>query len=630
MCGIAGIYNLNSEPVSQELLKKMCDIIRYRGPDDEGYYVDNNIGFGHRRLSIIDLVTGHQPMSNEDETIWITYNGEIYNYIELMETLQKRGHVFRTKSDTEVILHAYEEYGDKCVDYLNGMFAFAIWDKRKQELFCARDRLGIKPFYYYYDGKRFVFASEIKAILQVPSIDVIPDNRSILDYLTFQYVIGEGTLFSGIRKLLPGYCLTVSAEGLRVKQYWNLKFISDYEHDENWFVERLSELVEDAVRIQLRSDVPLGCHLSGGIDSSTVTCLAAKLSNQTIKTFSGKFADGEAYDESKYARLVSKHANTDHYEIVPTASDFIETLSKLIWYMDEPAAGPGIFPQYYVSKLSSENVKVVLGGQGGDEVFVGYGRYMQAYLKQTFDQRLFHKTGYSQHDKVDISALNALSKFYQAFGVRALVAHFLKRSMLPPDRHYFHLIGQSWSENGLLSNDFLSNLDGYSCFDSFMAAFHQQEADSLIARMQGYDITNYLAALLHVEDRVSMAVSLESRVPLLDHRIVEFAATIPIRIKFQDAVYKSAFKKAVQNIIPQEVLARTDKKGFPVPLDIWFNGCLRKVIQEILIDSKTSRRGIFQSGVLQNLINSKSYSSSTLWPILCLELWFRNFIDSTL
>jgi asparagine synthase (glutamine-hydrolysing) len=358
--------------------------MRHRGPDDEGFYLDGNIGLGHQRLSVIDLSPlGRQPMTNEDDRLWIVYNGEIYNYLELRQQLAGRGHHFRSHSDTEVILHLYEEEGPACVHRLNGMFAFAIWNRHERTLFAARDRFGIKPFYYSFLGDTFVFASEIKALFQIEAWRPELNPDGLADYLTFQFCLGDKTLFRNVHKLLPGHSLLLKPDGtLDVQKYWDLDFTIDTDHTEEYFEHQLLRLLEDAVRIQLRADVPVGAHLSGGLDSSTVTCLASSLLDSSIHTFSGGFREAPEYDETPYARIVARQIGTQHHEVFPTADDFIEVMPQLIYHMDEPAAGPGLFPQFFVSELASRYVKVVLGGQGGDEIFGGYTRYLIAYLEE--------------------------------------------------------------------------------------------------------------------------------------------------------------------------------------------------------------------------------------------------------
>lgn len=632
MCGIAGIINFNTgDKVDQDVLKLMTDTIKHRGPDDEGFYFDNSVGFGHRRLSIIDIEGGHQPMTNEDETIWIVYNGEIYNYLELRRDLAGKGHKFKTHSDTEVIIHLYEEYGEKCLERLNGMFAFALWDKTKKRLFAARDRLGIKPFYYYFDESEFIFASEIKAILKHDDIKAEPNWNGILDYLTFQFCLGDKTLFNGIKKLLPGHYLVLHPQdpdhNLSIHKYWDLDFTIDTYHTEDFFSDKLLRLIEDSARLQLRSDVPLGAHLSGGLDSSTITCIASSLldSDSALKTFTGGFREGKDYDETGYAEIVSKFANTEYFNIFPTASDFVETLPKLIYYLDEPVAGPGVFPQYFVSKLASEKVKVVLGGQGGDEIFGGYARYLVGYLEQCLKGAIFETQEEGKHvvtlDSI-IPNLTLLQRY------RPMLQYFWTDGLFEPmDRRYFKLIDRSNGLENLLTADLLKIRKSYSVFDSFQQIFNNPNTSSYFNKMTHFDIKTLLPALLQVEDRTSMAVSLESRVPLLDHRIVELIASMPPTMKFRGGAAKYIFKRAIRNVVPKEVLDRKDKMGFPVPLSEWYQDSLKGFLQEVLLSDRAKERGIYNMDSIEKAIETERKFGRQVWGLLCLELWFREFIE---
>ena len=632
MCGIAGIINFNTgDKVDQDVLELMTDAIKHRGPDDEGFYFDNSVGFGHRRLSIIDIEGGHQPMTNEDETIWIVYNGEIYNYLELRRDLAGKGHKFKTHSDTEVIIHLYEEYNEKCLERLNGMFAFALWDKTKKRLFAARDRLGIKPFYYYFDETKFIFASEIKAILKHPDIKAEPNWNGILDYLTFQFCLGDKTLFNGIKKLLPGHYLVLHPQdpgnNLSIHKYWDLDFTIDTYHTEDFFNDKLLRLVEDSVRLRLRSDVPLGANLRGGLDSSTITFIASSLldSDSALKTFTGGFREGSDYDETDYAKIVSKFANTEYFEIYPTASDFIETLPKLIYYLDEPVAGPGVFPQYFVSKLASENVKVVLGGQGGDEIFGGYARYLVGYLEQCLKGAIFETQEEGKYVVTLDSIIPNLTLLQQ---YKPMLQYFWSNGLFEPmDRRYFKLIDRSNGLENLITEDLLKMRKNYSVFDSFQQILNNPNTSSYLNKMTHFDIKTLLPALLQVEDRTSMAVSLESRVPLLDHRIVELIASMPPTMKFRGGATKYIFKRAIRNVVPKEVLDRKDKMGFPVPLSEWYQDSLKGFLQEILLSDRAKERGIYNMNSIESAIATERKFGRQVWGLLCLELWFREFID---
>lgn len=629
MCGIVGIMNFDTtEGVDEKALRAMADIVSHRGPDDEGFYIDGNIGLGHKRLSIIDLKTGHQPICNEDETIWIVSNGAIYNYLELRQELTAKGHDFKTHSDTEVIIHLYEEYGVKCVDRLNGVFAFSLWDKNNYRLFAARDRLGIKPFYYYSDSKHFLFASEIKSLLKYRHVPRLPNYTGISDYLVFQFCLDDKTLFEGIKKLLPGHYLVLGATSSQpnVSKYWDLDFNIDDCHTEDYFADSLLMLIEDAVRIQLRSDVPLGTHLSGGLDSSIVTCLAARLCGSRIKSFTGGFKVGKEYDETDYAKLVSQFANTDYFEVFPEVSNFVETLPKLIYYLDEPAAGPGVFPQYFVSKIASENVRVVLGGSGGDEIFGGYARYIIAYLEQCIKGAVFQT---QEEGKYVVTLDSIIPNLPILQNYTPLLQYFWSEGIFESmDRRYFRLIDRTNGERTLFTGEFRDEIDKkYSPFEAFQQAFNRPGMSSYFNKMTCFDVKNLLPALLHIEDRTSMAVSLESRAPLLDHRIAELAASMPPQIKFRGGATKYILRKAIKNIVPGEILKRKDKMGFPVPLSEWFSGELKDFVQNILLSDRARERGIFKTEEVEKAIRRENQFSRQIWGLLCLELWFREFID---
>jgi len=624
MCGICGIYNFNREDsVKRITLKSISDTMKHRGPDDEGYYVDKNMGLGHKRLSIIDIQGGHQPMSNEDDTIWIVQNGEIYNYLELRSELSLQGHKFKTHSDTEVIIHLYERYGIACLNKLNGMFAFCLWDKKKRILFLARDRFGIKPLYYYLDDDTFIFASEIKAILKKIKPEL--NQESLNDYLTFQFCLGDKTLFKGIKKLLPGHRMVIKGRKLITDKYWKLDFNINSSHNEEFFSDRLKVLLEDAVRLTLRSDVPIGAHLSGGLDSSTIVCYASSLLNSRLKTFTGAFRVGKEFDETSYARIISRFANTIHQEIFLRPSDFIKSFQELIYFLDEPVAGPGAFPQYFVSKLASKNVKVVLGGQGGDEAFGGYIRYLIAYFEECIRGAIFQT---QDRKKFVVTFESILPNLPQLKEYIPLLQYFWQDGLFGDmDKRYLRLIRKDIEIKELICRDVFKSKSNYSSFGAFCEVFNRPNLNSLINKMTNFDIETLLPALLQVEDRTSMAVSLESRVPLLDHRIVELVASIPPTIKYKGGQSKYIFRQAVKNIVPQEILNRKDKMGFPVPLSQWYKGPLKEFVKDILLGRTTRKRGIYNTAKMQKLIDSERTFGRAIWGLLCLEMWFREFLD---
>lgn len=631
MCGLAGIFTTVGKEDLQDSIEKMKSVLLHRGPDDEGTYLDQDgvgVGLGHRRLAIIDPEHGMQPMSTTDDMLTVVFNGAIYNYLELRQELISRGHRIHTYSDTEVILHAYSEWGEECVHRFNGMFAFAIWDRREQKLFCARDRLGIKPFYYFYDGKKLLFASEIKAILAEGNVEAKTDSDSLQDYLTFQFCLGKKTLFKNIEKLEPGYLLVARLNGdgieVTVKQFWDVQYNIDDTHDEDYFVDRLSSLLEDSVRLRLRSDVPLGAHLSGGLDSSTIACLASSLlSGMSIKTFTGAFREGAEFDETQYAKLVSERAGTEYHEVYPSGDELATILPKLMYHMDEPLAGPGLIPQYYVSKLAAENVKVVLGGQGGDEIFIGYARYMVAYLEKCLSGAIWQT---ADKHKYAVSLESIVPNLPVLQNYKPMMQGFWKEGIFEEkDSRYFRLINRSDGTKGLFNEDLYSG--DYSPFRSFQKIFNREELHSYINQMTYFDLKASLPALLHVEDRTSMSVSLESRVPLLDHRIIELLATVPPNIKFANGRMKYLFKRSVKNFIPQKVYERTDKMGFPVPLQQWTKGVAKEFVEDLLLSQRTKERGIYQMDTVRKAVQGEGQYGRLVWGLLCLELWHRTFID---
>lgn len=628
MCGIVGLVEFKHK-VDEFVLRSMNNLLLHRGPDDEGVIIEKNVGLAHRRLSIIDIVSGHQPMSNEDGTIWIVFNGEIYNYTEIRTQLIQKGHHFKSNSDTEIILHSYEEYSTDCVNRFNGMFAFVILDLSRNTIFGARDRFGIKPLYYYIDSEKFLICSEIKGILEYPGIKAGVNPSGISDYLAFQFCIGEKTLFQNIFKILPGHFFTLSItepKSLMIHQYWDLKFEIDTYHTEDYFVDTLTRLIEDSVRIRLRSDVEIGAHLSGGLDSSTVTSVAAALlgNENQLKTFSGGFKDYNGYDETDYSHIVSRFAGTNHFEIFPSASDFINSLPKIIYHMDEPSAGPGIFPQYYVSKLASEQVKVVLGGQGGDEIFGGYARYLVAYLEQCIKGAIFETQEEGRHvvtlDSIvpNLPILKQYSPMLQNFWKRGLFESMEKR--------YFHLINRGSGYCDLISDEF-KGIEEKS-FQEFYQLFSRAGTESYFNKMSYFDIKASLPALLHVEDRTSMAFSLESRLPLLDYRIAELMASVPPTIKYKGGMTKYLFKRAVRNIIPHEILERKDKMGFPVPLTEWYHDKIQDFVNTTLLSDRAEERGIYKLKKIENVLHSEKKFGRGIWGLLSLELWYQQFIDN--
>lgn len=627
MCGIVAIQHKNNQPIDERLLKRMADTIHHRGPDEEGIFINDHIGFYHKRLSIIDLSSGKQPMTSGNCTI--VFNGEIYNYLELRQQLIQKGHSFKTHSDTEVILKIYEEYGEQGISTLNGMFAFLIYDQQKQKLVAARDHFGIKPLYIYEDDNKTIFASEIKAILEHPEVAALYDQDALNEYLTFQFILGEDTLFKNIKKVLPGHYLVINLKdnnSSRLVKYWEPTFKVDHHHTIDYFIYELRRLLEDTIKIQLRSDVPVGAYLSGGMDSSLVSILASRYIPQSLKTFTGAFREGKAFDESAYAQIVAEHCKACMHKIYPTELEFVDLLPKLIYHMDEPVVGPGLFPQYMVSKLASENVKVVLGGQGGDEIFGGYTRYVVAYLEQALKGAIYETNDEGEHIVSLQSIVPNLSYLKQYV---PMMRHFWKKEAFEDmDRRYFHLIDRSESSLALYTDDFRQKFDKEKIFEHFRELFNHPDTRSYFNKMTHFDMFGSLPGLLHVEDRVSMAVSLESRVPLLDRRIVDLIASMPVSMKFKGGEMKFILKKAAGNILPEAILNRKDKMGFPVPLSIWAKNGAKDFFHDVLLSRQCRERGIFSSNKIEDLIQSEQPFGRTLWGALCLELWFRQFIDN--
>jgi asparagine synthase (glutamine-hydrolysing) len=625
MCGIAGIINKTGLEVNYHLLKKMADTIHYRGPDEDGVMIDGPVGFFHKRLSIIDLLSGQQPMFFENNII--VFNGEIYNYIELRENLKKKGHSFQTSSDTEVILHLYVEYGNDFVNLLNGMFAFIIYDKNKNQLFIARDHFGIKPLYWYHDDQVIVFGSEIKALLAHPNIKVEADSDHLYEYLTFQFIMGEGTMFKNVYKVLPGHSMLIDLNDwdIKILKYWQPNFKVDQFHTEEYFITKLQDILEETVNQQLRSDVPLGTYLSGGIDSSLVTIMASKILNKQIKSFSGAFREGPEFNELEYARIAAKSANAELFEIFPTEDEFIDLLPKLIYHLDEPVAGPGLFPQYIVSRLASKHVKVILGGQGGDEIFGGYTRYIVAYLEQALKGAIFESNEEAEHIVSLESILPNLPPLKQ---YTPMIKSFWREGAFEGmDRRYFHLINRIGTTNEFFHPDFVASCNHEKIFGKFCTHFNNPETKSYFNKMTHFDMIASLPGLLQVEDRVSMSVSIESRVPLLDRRIVDLISTMPAGMKFKGGEMKYLLKKTIKDIMPPEIMNRKDKMGFPVPLHIWSMNKAKGFIMDTLLSKKAKERHMINTKYVEDLINAEQPFSRGLWGLLSLELWYGQFID---
>ena len=626
MCGFVGVIDRTGAAPELALLSRMATVLEHRGPDGEGHFIDGRVGLYHKRLAIIDLTDGgRQPMTFDGITV--AFNGEIYNYIELRTELQRRGHRFHTSSDTEVLLRMYLEYGVEMVRQLNGMFAFLLHDGPRQRVLAARDHFGIKPLYYCATPRQTLYASEIKALLQHPEVAAQVDHDALRDYLTFQFVLGEATLFHGIRKLPPGHLQVVDlASGTtRIEQYWEPRFEVDPYHTEEYFVVELRKLLEDAVRLQMRSDVPVGTYLSGGLDSSIVTLLASPHARRPFRTFTGAFHEGPAFDERPFARQVAAHCGAETVEIMPTAEDMLELLPTLVYHMDEPAGGPGLLPQYVVARRAATEVKVCLGGQGGDEIFGGYARYLVAYLEQALKGAILETNEEAEHIVSLTSIVPHLPSLHQ---YAPMLREFWSRDLFEPmDRRYFRLIDRSGGSRELYSDDFRACYAPEAVFARFQGVFNHPKTLSYYNKMTHFDMVTNLPALLQVEDRMSMAASMESRVPLLDSRVADLITSMPPRMKFRGGEMKYILKRAIHDVVPDEILHRKDKMGFPVPLHLWAKGSARGFLEDVLLSRRARERGIFQTDEIARLLDTEAAFGRRLWGVLNLELWFRQFID---
>jgi asparagine synthase (glutamine-hydrolysing) len=626
MCGIAGLLSLSSDRIHDlaRRLRVMNELQKHRGPDgdDTWQHSRQHVGFAHRRLSIIDLDAGHQPMSDRAGN-WITYNGEIYNYVELRDSLGQN--LFATRSDTEVILQGYKKWGLDCLSEFRGMFAFALWDETQQTLFCARDRFGIKPFYYTIVDGLFYFASEIKALLPfVP--DIKTDLEGFKEYLSFQFCLGGKTLFRNIRELPAGHLLVVRNGRIEMRRYWEVYYHLDFHHTAKYFEETVRSLLEESVAFHLRSDVPVGAYVSGGVDSSIVASLAAIQQGTDLIGFTGKFSLGDAYDESRYARELASRYALGLHEIDITASDFVDHIQSVVYHLDFPIAGPGSFPQYMVSRLASRHRKVVLGGQGGDEIFGGYARYLIAYFEQCIKAAIdgtMHSGNFVVTYESIIPNLAALRNY------RPLLQEFWRDGLFEErDKRYFRLINRAPNLGHEINWD---ALNGYSPYETFRGIFWGKnvEKESYFDSMTHFDFKTLLPALLHVEDRVSMAHGVESRVPFLDHALIELAATIPSNIKFKDGTMKHVLKNAMRAFLPASITDRTDKMGFPVPLQEWLVG--PTIVREFVMDTFCSQQAVSRDlvrndKVVEGLSRESKYGRK-VWGLLCLELWQQTFHD---
>jgi len=628
MCGICGIIFTNRERrVDAGSLSAMNHQIVHRGPDDEGFFVEGNVGLAMRRLSIIDVKSGHQPLSNETNDIWIVFNGEIYNHQQLREELEFKGHRYRTHCDTETIVHLYEEYGHECVKHLRGMFAFVIFDRLSRTIFAARDRLGIKPLYYRLDSGVFLFGSEIKAILAYPGVK--PEfNRAVLaEYLAFGYITGPETMFAGIQKLMPGHTLALDEEGnCKIERYWDLTVSVDAEpRSRQYYVQTYRELLEDAVSSHLMSDVPLGVFLSGGLDSSAVAALTAKIRKDRIESFAVGYAE-EEFSELRYAREVAAHINSLHHEIRLTREEFFQSLPRLIWHEDEPIVWPSSVSLYFVARLARERVTVVLTGEGSDETLGGYTRYAWTLLNSRMD-RAYRAIA---PDFIRSMIRNGIAGAPLAAGLHRKLEHtFLLRDGASWPSFYFDNFYSAFcaaEQAHLMTPQALAaSRDAYA---GSLEAWQRSTGD-LLHRMLYADINSYLIELLMKQDQMSMAASVESRVPFLDHPLVEFTARIPAKYDIQGMAGKFILKQAVEDLLPHSIIYRK-KMGFPTPWAYWLAGPQLADIEKTLMET-CSARGLFQPEQVQRLFREHRGGhrdhGNRIWRLLNLEIWQRVFLD---
>lgn len=620
MCGITGVYNFKTmTQVDGAIIQRMNDVIRHRGPDDDGVYVDNEIGLGHTRLSIIDVsYAGHQPLSNEDNTIWLVFNGEIYNYVELIPELQRKGHVFKSKTDSEVIIHAYEEYGIDCVNKFNGMFAFAIWDQNRKRFFVARDRLGVKPLYYAFNNEGIAFASEIKSILQHPEHKhPEADKASVYGYINEGYVTGNKTLFKDIYKLNPGSLIVIEDSVVKEHTYWKLQFAPmSSEISEKDYVEKLRELIVDSIKIRLRSDVPIGFHLSGGLDSSSIVSITNNILGVNPKTFSLRF-DEAMFDENKFISIVKDDLKTEHKEIMPDIErHFPEKLRDMVYLCDEPTDGPSILAKYEINKFIKENgITVALTGQGADEILGGYKRFLYQYMRQLKNPQMLQN--FLKHTDSGSLMTNLVDH-------SALFVQDLKNIITKLFKYSSYEFKTSLFNNDMLQ--FVHNENAYQ--DLYPEAM--QGGYSNLSKCLHYETTNYLPSLLHSEDRTGMGIAIETRTPFVDYRLVELTATIPDYFKLKNLSTKHLLREAMKGILPEAIRLRKDKKGFPTPASRWFRTSQKKYLEDIIFSTELNNRGIFNKDYIEKIFKEHQNGidhTFKLWYILSLEIWFREFID---
>jgi len=630
MCGICGIYNFNVQAVNKELLEKMNNTLVHRGPDGEGYYIEKNIGLGHRRLSIIDLEGGKQPMGNEDGSIQVVFNGEIYNFLELKKDLEAKGYHFRTRSDTETIIYGYEEWGEEFVQKLRGMFAIALWDSRNQKLLLIRDRIGKKPVYYYLGKDRILFASEIKALLMDKSIPKEIDPIALDSYLSFGYVPSPLSIFKAIRKLPPAHIAVCKLGDFSVRQYWHLDMenIASPKSEEE-VLEELRGLFDEAVRLRLISDVPLGAFLSGGVDSSAVVAsMAGLIGNGPVKTATIGFSD-KRFDELEYARIVAKQYQTDHTEFVVTP-DALEVLDDIVWHLDEPFADASAIPTYYVSKMARQKVTVALSGDGGDETFAGYNnRYYMNRLEDSIRRKLpgFLKQNILGPMGEIYPKADFLPRPFRLKRFLSNLSHTFEQAYFRDMSFYF----LPEMKEKLYRSEFKSTIKDFDAFSILGKHFKVNRNPDVTTRVQYVDIKTYLPEDILVKvDRMSMAHSLEVRAPILDHKLIEYVGSLPSNLKLKGKESKYIFKKMLEDRLPQNILYRR-KQGFSIPLASWLRNEMRGFVEETLFSPNNGLNSYFNPEYIKEMwvkhLSGRQDYAYPLWGLMMFSLWKRRFLD---
>ncbi|MBK8313132.1 MAG: asparagine synthase (glutamine-hydrolyzing) [Acidobacteria bacterium] len=630
MCGICGIAipRQSKREVDRAQLLVMRDALVHRGPDDADILIDGSVGIGHRRLSIVDLGGGRQPMFNEDNTVSIVFNGEIYNHRELRPMLAERGHIYRTSSDTETIIHLYEEFGTKGVEHLQGMFSFAIWDAPRRRLVLTRDRLGIKPLYYAVkdDGSLF-FASEIKAFIESNAIKPELNYNALADFTTNRYTSGEETLFRGVMRLLPGHTLIWSDGQVHIERYWDVSFSKPEQRlSDREYIERFSELFHECVKSHLMSDVPLGMFLSGGIDSSAIAAVMSQLVKEPIKTFSVAFAERDS-NELEFARIVAQAYRTEHHEIIVSPEQFFDQLPDLIYKEDEPIAHPSSVPLYFVSKLAARHVKVVLTGEGSDELMAGYNKYRVGIYNLMLGRHYERLTpaGIRNLIRDSIDRLSGASPLR-----RILQRTFLRLPANIQDAYLDNFaVFSPLMQQRLFTPQAYERMEDRDPYRTTIEYIDQSDAETILDQLLAADLKTYLHELLMKQDQMSMAASLESRVPFLDHKLVEFINHLPVEMKLRGWTTKYILRRAMKDVLPAEILTRK-KMGFPVPFGSWIRGQFRGVIDEYVLSERALERGIFNREYVSDLVARHAAGENhaeRLWMLVNFEIWQRHFFD---